>query len=69
LWCCKHVFVSNSNTFGSRSNIGGGGFMTIRIPPSNQSASNSHVYTIGFREVAPASSNSTMFKSNLNLVA
>jgi gamma-glutamyltranspeptidase / glutathione hydrolase / leukotriene-C4 hydrolase len=38
--------------------------MTIRIPPSNQSANNSHVYTIDFREVAPALSNSTMFKSN-----
>jgi gamma-glutamyltranspeptidase / glutathione hydrolase / leukotriene-C4 hydrolase len=37
--------------------------MTIRIPPNNQSA-NSHVYTIDFREVAPALSNSTMFKSN-----
>lgn len=36
--------------------------MTIRIPPSNQSVNNSHVYTIDFREVAPASSNSTMFK-------
>jgi gamma-glutamyltranspeptidase/glutathione hydrolase/leukotriene-C4 hydrolase len=34
--------------------------MTIRIP----SANNSHVHTIDFREVAPASSNSTMFKSN-----
>ena len=38
--------------------------MTIRIPPSNQSANNSLVYTIDFREVAPALSNSTMFKSN-----
>ena len=38
--------------------------MTIRIPPSNQSTNNSHVYTIDFREVAPALSNSTMFKSN-----
>lgn len=47
-----------------RSGIGGGGFMTIRIPHSDQSANNSHVYTIDFREVAPASSNSTMFKSN-----
>jgi gamma-glutamyltranspeptidase/glutathione hydrolase/leukotriene-C4 hydrolase len=38
--------------------------MTIRIPSSDQSASNSHVYNIDFREVAPASSNSTMFNSN-----
>ncbi|KAF8798738.1 gamma-glutamyltranspeptidase [Phlegmacium glaucopus] len=45
------------------SGIGGGGFMTIRIPPNNQSA-NSQVYTIDFREVAPALSNSSMFKSN-----
>jgi gamma-glutamyltranspeptidase / glutathione hydrolase / leukotriene-C4 hydrolase len=53
-----------THTFSSRSGIGGGGFMTIRIPPSNLSANNSLVYTIDFREVAPASSNSTMFKSN-----
>ena len=50
-------------TFCSRSGIGGGGFMTVRVPPSNQSANNSNVYTIDFREVAPALSNSTMFKS------
>lgn len=37
--------------------------MTIRIPPNNQSV-NSEVYTIDFREVAPALSNTTMFKSN-----
>lgn len=37
--------------------------MTIRIPPNNQSA-NSEVYTIDFREVAPALSNSSMFKFN-----
>lgn len=37
--------------------------MTIRIPPNNRST-NSQVYTIDFREVAPALSNATMFKSN-----
>ncbi|KZT72190.1 gamma-glutamyltranspeptidase [Daedalea quercina L-15889] len=42
------------------SGIGGGGFMTIRIPPSSPNAS-SEVYTIDFRETAPAASNNTMF--------
>ncbi|KAH9951517.1 gamma-glutamyltranspeptidase [Amylocystis lapponica] len=39
---------------------GGGGFMTVRIPPSSASAS-SQVYSIDFREVAPALANSTMY--------
>ncbi|OBZ68184.1 Gamma-glutamyltranspeptidase 1 [Grifola frondosa] len=42
------------------SGIGGGGFMTVRIPPSSEGAS-SEVYTIDFREVAPALSNTTMY--------
>lgn len=42
------------------SGIGGGGFMTVRIPPSSPSTS-SEVYTIDFRETAPALSNATMF--------
>ncbi|KAF9566795.1 gamma-glutamyltranspeptidase [Agrocybe pediades] len=42
------------------SGIGGGGFMTVRIPPSHPSAS-SEVYTIDFRETAPALSNTTMY--------
>jgi hypothetical protein len=45
------------------SGIGGGGFLTIRLPP-NSSHSSSEVYTIDFREVAPEGSNSTMFESN-----
>ncbi|PPQ98636.1 hypothetical protein CVT24_003969 [Panaeolus cyanescens] len=45
------------------SGIGGGGFMTIRIPPANSSAS-SQAFTIDFRETAPALSNTTMFKDN-----
>ncbi|KAH9485370.1 Glutathione hydrolase proenzyme 1 [Psilocybe cubensis] len=45
------------------SGIGGGGFMTVRIPPNNAS-SRSEVYTIDFRETAPALSNSTMYVSN-----
>ena len=53
-------FFSKYSTLSS--GIGGGGFMTVRIPPKNQSA-DSEVYTINFREVAPALSNSTMFKS------
>jgi gamma-glutamyltranspeptidase/glutathione hydrolase/leukotriene-C4 hydrolase len=35
--------------------IGGGGFMTIMIPHER------HVWTVDFRETAPAASNSTMF--------
>ncbi|EMD37801.1 hypothetical protein CERSUDRAFT_50406 [Gelatoporia subvermispora B] len=45
------------------SGIGGGGFMTIRIPPSSPNAS-SEVYTIDFREVAPALANTTMYVSD-----
>ncbi|KAI9068256.1 gamma-glutamyltranspeptidase [Trametes sanguinea] len=42
------------------SGIGGGGFMTVRVPPTNASAS-SEVYAIDFRETAPALSNKTMY--------
>ena len=42
------------------SGIGGGGFMTVRIPPSPPST-RSEVYTIDFRETAPSLSNATMF--------
>ncbi|KAH9935606.1 gamma-glutamyltranspeptidase [Fomitopsis serialis] len=42
------------------SGIGGGGFMTVRVPPSSPNAS-SEVHTIDFREMAPAASNNTMF--------
>ncbi|KAF8993673.1 gamma-glutamyltranspeptidase [Cyathus striatus] len=42
------------------SGIGGGGFMTIRIPPSNPGES-SQVFTIDFRETAPALANATMY--------
>lgn len=45
------------------SGIGGGGFMTVRIPPSAPNAS-SEVYVIDFRETAPALSNTTMFSGN-----
>ncbi|PPQ67291.1 hypothetical protein CVT25_005875 [Psilocybe cyanescens] len=47
------------------SGIGGGGFMTVRIPPNNTS-SNSKVFTIDFRETAPVLSNSSMYVSNPN---
>lgn len=46
-----------------RSGIGGGGFMTVRIPPKNATVS-SEVYTIDFRETGPALSNATMYVSN-----
>jgi gamma-glutamyltranspeptidase/glutathione hydrolase/leukotriene-C4 hydrolase len=43
------------------SGIGGGGFLTIRIPPNSTNVS-SEVYSIDFREIAPEGSNDTMFK-------
>ncbi|KAK7692607.1 hypothetical protein QCA50_004239 [Cerrena zonata] len=42
------------------SGIGGGGFMVIRIPPSITNGS-SEVYSIDFRETAPALANKTMY--------
>ncbi|KAJ7680309.1 gamma-glutamyltranspeptidase [Mycena polygramma] len=47
------------------SGIGGGGFMTVRIPPPHPDAS-SEVFTIDFRETAPALSNTTMFPPHSN---
>jgi gamma-glutamyltranspeptidase/glutathione hydrolase/leukotriene-C4 hydrolase len=43
--------------------MGGGGFMTVRIPP-RPGSSKSQVYSIDFRETAPALSNETMFHNN-----
>ncbi|KAJ3521066.1 hypothetical protein NMY22_g12468 [Coprinellus aureogranulatus] len=43
------------------SGIGGGGFMTVRIPPSAEGEA-SEVYTIDFRETAPALANETMYR-------
>lgn len=40
--------------------------MTVRIPPESANAS-STVWTIDFRETAPAKSNATMYKSNPDL--
>ncbi|KAI6026195.1 nucleophile aminohydrolase [Pisolithus microcarpus] len=45
------------------SGIGGGGFMTVRIPPRAPNAS-SEVYVVDFRETAPGFSNTTMFSGN-----
>ncbi|KAK7057202.1 gamma-glutamyltranspeptidase [Favolaschia claudopus] len=42
------------------SGIGGGGFMTVRIPAAAPGES-SEVFTIDFRETAPALANKTMF--------
>ncbi|KAL5523970.1 hypothetical protein ACEPAG_8143 [Sanghuangporus baumii] len=47
------------------SGIGGGGFMTVRIPPAFPSAS-SEVWSIDFRETAPALANKTMFVNDPN---
>ena len=52
--------------FNPRSGIGGGGFMTIRVPPGPDSNS-SEVYTIDFRETAPALANMTMYASDPKL--
>lgn len=38
--------------------------MTIRIPPTDPDSTNSEVYTIDFRETAPALANTTMYVSN-----
>jgi gamma-glutamyltranspeptidase/glutathione hydrolase/leukotriene-C4 hydrolase len=43
-----------------RSGIGGGGFMTVRLPPSVPGGE-SEVWTIDFRETAPALANATMY--------
>jgi len=40
--------------------------MTVRVPPIEPNAT-SDVFTIDFRETAPAAANSTMFKSDPNL--
>lgn len=48
------------------SGIGGGGFMTIRIPPDFPEGK-SEVYTIDFREMAPALANSTMYRDDPTL--
>ncbi|KAK7049422.1 hypothetical protein VNI00_006023 [Paramarasmius palmivorus] len=47
------------------SGIGGGGFMTIRIP-GNSSNSTSEVWSVDFREKAPSGSNTTMFTTVAN---
>ncbi|KAG8959826.1 hypothetical protein FRC00_001207 [Tulasnella sp. 408] len=41
--------------------IGGGGFMTVRIPPSSPKVNVSEVWSIDFRETVPAAGNSSMF--------
>ena len=49
--------------FHNSSGIGGGGFMTVRIPSSLPNGT-SEVYTIDFRETAPARANKTMYIDN-----
>ncbi|KAF5348631.1 hypothetical protein D9758_006855 [Tetrapyrgos nigripes] len=48
------------------SGIGGGGFLTVRVPPSGPGMS-SEVFTIDFRETAPALSSEKMFPPGSNL--
>ncbi|KAH9992573.1 nucleophile aminohydrolase [Russula vinacea] len=45
------------------SGIGGGGFMVVRLPPSAPDGT-SEVWTIDFRETAPAFANATMYKKH-----
>ncbi|KAF8482933.1 gamma-glutamyltranspeptidase [Russula ochroleuca] len=45
------------------SGIGGGGFMAVRLPPSAPDGT-SEVWTIDFRETAPALANTTMYKKH-----
>ncbi|KAF8556134.1 gamma-glutamyltranspeptidase [Imleria badia] len=45
------------------SGIGGGGFMTVRIPPTTPGGT-SEVFTIDYRETAPALSSKTMYVNN-----
>ncbi|KAF7376135.1 hypothetical protein MSAN_00028400 [Mycena sanguinolenta] len=47
------------------SGIGGGGLMTVRIPPENP-GEQSEVFTIDFRETAPALANKTMYAPGSN---
>jgi gamma-glutamyltranspeptidase/glutathione hydrolase/leukotriene-C4 hydrolase len=57
--------VGTINMFSS--GIGGGGFMTVRIPINASDITKkgtSEVFTIDFRETAPAASNATMFGSD-----
>ncbi|KAJ7072338.1 gamma-glutamyltranspeptidase [Mycena amicta] len=49
------------------SGIGGGGWMTVRIPPAaGEPTDASQVFTIDFRETAPLLSNRTMFPPHSN---
>ncbi|XP_006461504.1 gamma-glutamyltransferase [Agaricus bisporus var. bisporus H97] len=45
------------------SGIGGGGFMIVRLPPESPGEP-SEVWSINFRETAPALSNQTMYENN-----
>lgn len=48
---------------GKSSGIGGGGFMTVRVPTSKDKGS-SEIWTIDFRETAPALANKTMYNND-----
>ncbi|KAL1748659.1 gamma-glutamyltranspeptidase [Schizophyllum fasciatum] len=45
------------------SGISGGGIMTVRLPPKEEGGE-SEVWTINYRETAPAAANTTMFEDN-----
>ncbi|KAJ7462294.1 gamma-glutamyltranspeptidase-domain-containing protein [Mycena galericulata] len=48
------------------SGIGGGGFMTVRIPPVHPGEA-SQGFTVDFRETAPGLANKTMYPSHTNM--
>ncbi|KAF8441532.1 gamma-glutamyltranspeptidase [Boletus edulis BED1] len=47
----------------SSAGIGGGGFMTVRVPPTTP-AGTSEVFTIDYRETAPELASKTMYDNN-----
>ncbi|KAL0581322.1 hypothetical protein V5O48_000698 [Marasmius crinis-equi] len=47
------------------SGIGGGGFMTVRLPPSKTN-SRSEVWSIDYRETAPSGAHENMFRKGTN---
>jgi gamma-glutamyltranspeptidase len=71
-WHCQYVLVRYyvvviiSILKHYSSGIGGGGFMTLRIP-SNTSNNSAEYWTIDFRETGPVLANTTMYKDSPKL--
>ncbi|KAJ4483462.1 nucleophile aminohydrolase [Lentinula aciculospora] len=58
---CMCIGVVNMFSAG----LGGGGFLTVRVPPSSSDVS-SKVFVVDFRETAPSLANETMFPAGGN---